>query len=267
MTELSDSLLDNQREHQLPAAIGREIFRCQVGSGIHGVTVDGYDDRDEMGLCIESPRFVIGLDKFEQYVYRTQPEGVRSGHGDLDLTVYSLRKWTRLALGGNPTVLLPLYVPEPDITITSDIARGLRRRSGRFLSRQVANRFLGYMTAQREQMMGLRGKKHTNRPELVSVHGFDTKFAYHMIRLGLQGVELLTTGRITLPIPEPDRTWLHEVRLGRYPMLEVLDRATDLEQQLVAQRDHTDLPSEPDYSWANKWLEETYLREWRHTYG
>ena len=36
---------------------------------------------------------------------RTQPEGVRSGPGDLDLIVYSLRKWMRLALTGNPTVL------------------------------------------------------------------------------------------------------------------------------------------------------------------
>ena len=42
---------------------------------------------------------------------------------------------------------------------------------------------------------------HTNRPELVAVHGYDTKYAMHALRLGLQGIELLTTGRITLPVP------------------------------------------------------------------
>jgi hypothetical protein len=42
---------------------------------------------------------------------------------------------------------------------------------------------------------------HTNRPELVAVHGYDTKYAMHALRLGLQGIELLSTGRITLPVP------------------------------------------------------------------
>jgi RNA repair pathway DNA polymerase beta family len=30
----------------------------------------------------------------------------RSGAGDLDVIIYSARKWARLALAGNPTVLL-----------------------------------------------------------------------------------------------------------------------------------------------------------------
>jgi hypothetical protein len=67
------------------------ILRCLVGSGVHGTAVEGQDDRDEMGICIEPPEYVIGLRSFEQYIFRTQPEGARSGHGDLDLIVYSLR--------------------------------------------------------------------------------------------------------------------------------------------------------------------------------
>jgi hypothetical protein len=46
----------------------------------------GQDDRDEMGICVEPPEY-LGLSHFEQYLYRTQPEGHRSGPGDLDLTV------------------------------------------------------------------------------------------------------------------------------------------------------------------------------------
>src|SRR5215475_11657084 len=42
---------------------------------------------------------------------------------------------------------------------------------------------------------------HANRPELVAVHGYDPKDAMHALRLGLQGIELLTTGRTTLPVP------------------------------------------------------------------
>lgn len=264
---MTDMLLDNQREHPLPPQYGREIFRCQVGSGIHGVTINGYDDRDEMGMCIERPEYVIGLQKFEQYIYRTQAEGVRSGYGDLDLTVYSLRKWARLALAGNPTVLMPLFVPDNEIVIDTEVGKGMRNRAERFLSRQTAARFLGYMTAQREQMMGLRGKKHTNRPELIALHGFDTKFAYHMVRLGIQGVELLTTAKVTLPMADPHRTWLRELREGKHTMHDALDRAADLEDQLATLRDSSDLPAQPDYDWASNWLIGTYRREWQHTHG
>ncbi|MFH8979386.1 DNA polymerase beta superfamily protein, partial [Streptomyces sp. NPDC017890] len=94
------------------------VLRGQVGSGLHGVTT-GNDDRDEMGVCIEPPEFVIGVSKFEQYQYRTQPEGVRSGAGDLDLVVYSLRKWARLAEAGNPTVLLLMFIPPHELVLNT----------------------------------------------------------------------------------------------------------------------------------------------------
>src|SRR6478736_904721 len=59
------------------------ILRVLVGSGVHGTAVEGQDDRDEMGICVEPPEYVVGLRSFEQYIFRTQAEGVRSGPGDL----------------------------------------------------------------------------------------------------------------------------------------------------------------------------------------
>jgi uncharacterized protein len=37
------------------------ILRVQVGSGVHGTSIAGQDDRDEMGLCLEPSQFVTGL--------------------------------------------------------------------------------------------------------------------------------------------------------------------------------------------------------------
>ena len=37
------------------------LLRVQVGSGVHGTSVTGQDDRDEMGLCLEPARYVTGL--------------------------------------------------------------------------------------------------------------------------------------------------------------------------------------------------------------
>lgn len=245
-------------------AINNEILRGQVGSGLHGVTT-GNDDRDEMGVCIEPPQYVIGNSTFEQYIYRTQPEGVRSGAGDIDLTIYSLRKWARLAAAGNPTVLLLLFIPPHEIVTQTDVGIDLQAHPERFLSREAALRFAGYMKSQREQMLGIRGKKHTNRPELVDVYGFDTKFAYHMVRLGLQGVELLTTGGITLPIPEPHRTWLRELRNGQHSKDEALGWAADLEAQLMRLASTADLPAHPDRDRIDSWLVDTYQSWWDRT--
>jgi hypothetical protein len=241
------------------------ILRCQVGSGVHGTAIEGLDDRDEMGICVEPPEYVVGVERFEQYIHRTQPEGVRSGHGDLDLVVYSLRKWTRLALDGNPTVLLLLFVPEPDVVRITDLGRDLRSRPDLVLSRVAGRRFLGYLRSQRDSLLGLRSGRHSNRPDLEGVQGFDTKFAMHMVRLGVQGVELLTTGRITLPIPEPWLGWLRDLRNGRHTKQEALDTAAQLEDQLETLQGRPPLPPEPPREAANRWLVSAYLNSWGST--
>jgi hypothetical protein len=79
---------------------------------VHGIAIAGTDDHDEMGVFVEPPERVLGLvGPVPHYVFRTQPEGARSGPGDVDLVLYSLRKYLRLATKGNPTALLPLYAP------------------------------------------------------------------------------------------------------------------------------------------------------------
>jgi len=53
------------------------------------------------------------------------------------------------------------------------------------------------LQAQKQRLTGERGQKRIHRPELEEMYGFDTKCAMHMLRLGFQGVELLTTGRLS----------------------------------------------------------------------
>ena len=141
------------------------------------------------------------------------------------------------------------------------VGRDIQAHPERFLSRDAAYRFGGYLQAQKERMLGLRSQR-TNRPELIEQMGVDGKFAYHMVRLGIQGVELLTTGRITLPIAEPNRTWLLELRRGEHTKDEALARADDLLNQLNTLAQTADLPVKPDYDLINRWLTDTYTSWW-----
>ena len=257
------------------------ILRVQVGSGAHGTGLAGQDDRDEMGVCLEPSQFVTGLARvpngvggqgpsvrFEQYERHTawdRPGGVanRSGAGDLDVVIYSARKWARLALAGNPTVLLVLFVPDHDVVFRNEVGAELTDNAHRFVSRLAAVRFLGYLHSQKSAMTGGRGA-HTNRPELVAVHGYDTKHAMHALRLGLQGTELLTTGRITLPVPEPHRSYLRAIRRGEVPLAEVIDAVGETEARLIALRDRSSVPAEPDRSWVDDWLHRSYVEYWAY---
>src|ERR671939_2180171 len=128
------------------------ILRATVGSTVHGLHHAGQDDRDEMAVFVEPPEFLIGLARargirgglygFEHYVERTQPEGMRSGPGDLDLVAYSLRKYVRLALKGHPTILLLLFAPPEFVLAETDLGEHLRRLRPAIVSKRAGRGYL-----------------------------------------------------------------------------------------------------------------------------
>ncbi len=75
-----------------------------------------------------------------------------------------------------------------------------------------------------------------SRPELIERYGYDTKYAGHLLRLGYQGLELTGTGRLSLPMREPVRSHIVDVRVGKVSEAEVLAEATEIEARLVRQR-------------------------------
>jgi predicted nucleotidyltransferase len=239
------------------------ILRGLVGSTIHGLNVPGKDDRDEMGVCIEPVQCVLGLKYFEQWTYRSQPEGVKSGHGDLDLTVYSLRKFCRLALAGNPTILLLLYVPKEHLTVCLPRGEMLQGIAGLFVSRHALRAFLGYLTAQRQRITGERGGRHgTPRPEYVSQFGYDTKYAMHMLRLGFQGIEYAKTGKLSLPMPEEARAYCYAVRQGQIKYETMMQQASEMERELKDLCATALIPKDPDYQAIDNFLAGAYLDRW-----
>lgn len=245
---------------------GSEILRTVVGSGVHGIAIEGTDDHDEMGVFIEPPEVVLGLAPTLDHVQtRTQPEGVRSGPGDTDLIQYALRKYLRLAVQGNPTILIPLYAPQSDVLRENHYGAQLRKLREFIVSQRCGPRFLGYMDRQILRMKG-ELKRPTTRTDLIEKHGYDTKFASHAIRLGLQGEELMATGNLTLPMPGQQRGLVREIKLGRWTEENVLKFATELREELrklVDKERMSALPEKPDYEAINAWSIGVHTITWR----
>ena len=81
-------------------------------------------------------------------------------------------------------------MPDEEVVFRDEAGAELVDNAHRFVSGLAADRFLGYLQGQKAAMLGEKGA-HTNRPELVAIHGYDSKYAMHALRLGYQGVELL----------------------------------------------------------------------------
>lgn len=252
-------------------ALANEILRVTVGSGAHGMAIEGHDDNDEMGVYVQAPAQLLGLAATDQhYVSRTKPEGKRSGPGDTDLVIYALRKFIRLAAAGNPTILIPFWSSAADVLVSTPLGDELRTLGrSQFATRQAGFRFLGYLDGQRARLTGHGRQSHVpNRPELVAAHGYDTKYASHALRLGLQGLELVTTGQLSLPMRAVDLQPCMEIKRGEVGYDEALRRIDAARSRLaellngpLAVRD------EPDTDVVSEWMVHAHRRHWGWALG
>lgn len=246
--------------HPLPEHIGTELWRAEVGSALHGVRLEDSGDRDEFGVCLEYPNFWAGLDTFESYTWRTAKEGEKSGPDDTDLTIHSLRKYMRLALKGNPTIVQTLFIPRERMIFDKAFAySSMTWLADKIVSRRAGSAFLGYLIAQKMRMTGLRGQKNVNRPELVEKYGYDTKYAFQALRLGWQGIELLETGRIELPMSGYQRDYLMKVRLGVVSESMCIEEIGEAERKLEGLISSSCLRKDPDYAAVNQWVADQYI--------
>src|SRR5436305_626808 len=85
------------------------------GSELHGAKSGQTDDTDIYGVYIESPEEALGLDPSEHFVWSTTGDERRNGPDDVDVTLYSLRKWAAMAGKGNATALHLLFADPKEV--------------------------------------------------------------------------------------------------------------------------------------------------------
>lgn len=118
------------------------ILRVLCGSRAYGLDT-AESDTDSRGVCIPPKEFLLGLTRFEQH------EDAHCDH-----VVYSLEKFARLALEGNPNIIETLFTDPQDVLAIDAFGERLVAARERMLSRNVGERFMGYALSQQKRMAG-----------------------------------------------------------------------------------------------------------------
>jgi predicted nucleotidyltransferase len=242
----------------------KTILEAVVGSTVHGTAVsDGLEDLDLMAVVLEDQKTFAGFNATDTWTARTKPMGIRSEAGDVDWVGYGLRKYLSLALKGNPSILLALFAPQEYIRERTPEGEQLQALAPDIVSKAVYMPFRGYMRQQHERLLGLRGQRNVTRPELVDAYGYDTKYASHVIRLGIQGEELLLTGKLSLPMKRAARALIVRVRTGGYSLAQVSEYIISSEQNLDNAFRNSKLPDRANYAKVEQWMLGVYLAHWQ----
>ena len=229
----------------IPTNMCYEVVSGSVCYGVSGEV----SDWDIVSFCIPSkvtlfPHLagvIQGFGKQKKRFSTWQKHHIDYKEKEYDITVYSIVDFFNLCMDCNPNMLSYLYVPDNCVLHSTQIGNLVRENRSIFLSKKVFPRFRGYAYSQMKKMENKTavGK----RIELIEKHGYDTKFAYNIIRLIGEVEQLLTTGDMNLQL---DKERLKAIRRGEWTMEQVKQFFTDKERDLEALYNSSTLPYSPD---------------------
>jgi len=177
---------------------------------------------------------------------------------EYDITIYSIIKYFQLCMGNNPNMIDSLFVPDRCIFHITNIGQMVRDKRKIFLHAGAWQKFKGYSYSQKNKM---ENKNPTGkRKETVDKYGYDTKFAYHLVRLMNEIEQILIEGDLDL---ERNREQLKSIRRGEWTKEQIIKYFEDKEKLLEEAYAKTKLPWGPD----EPEIKELLLNCLEHHYG
>jgi len=252
---------ETQQERDLEIAKRNTILRVLTGSHAHGLE-HPESDLDFTVIFIEPPGHVFGPEEpLENTAWRSVAKKVRSGPGQTEETYFSLRRITELLLRGNPRITPVLYAPDR-FDLNDRLGTEFQKLHSAFMSERVALSYLRSAESMLNELYHpMQGKNQ--RADKVKLFGYDAKFAMHALRHTLQGIELLLTGRLTLPMPQDSVKFLHKVRVGEIDLKGVLVFLEEYVDQLRKLTNECKLS--PDTYSIRVFLERAHRLHWQNT--
>lgn len=201
------------------------LLRGVAGSTSHGLATE-HSDKDYHG--------VFGYPT-EAFYHLDDPDDSLVGHEPEDFSYHEVKKYLKLALKSNPTVLELLWLDEYEEK--DEWGNLLIQERQKFLSaKYVRDAYLGYASAQFGKIFRRDGEK-PNR-----------KNVRHMFRLLEAGYDLYTTGNMSVKVRDRDwYFWVEQQDITLWTKLYQDKRDEFLDAETV-------LPEEADRTFADQFL-------------
>ncbi|MER5584976.1 nucleotidyltransferase domain-containing protein [Streptomyces asoensis] len=207
-----------------------------VGSTAYGLAREG-SDVDRLGMFAAPTEQLHGLHQPKESYVSTAP----------DRTLHEAAKWCRLALGGNPTVMELVWLPDELYEVRTPLGDELIALRETLLSaRRVRDAYLGYATQQFRKL-----QNRTDGTPSEDTRGRIAKNARHLKRLCTQGYELYSTGRLTIRVDDPESYHRFGEQVADDPEA-ALPLLRGFEEAFAGTR--SVLPEQPDETAADAWL-------------
>lgn len=158
----------------------------------------------------------------------------------------------------NPNIIDSLFVPRNCVLYSTQVGEMVREQRDLFLHKGCWPKFKGYAYSQMHKMSTKNpiGK----RKAIIEEHGFDVKFAYHVVRL-LNEVEQILSER-TLDLAR-NKEQLKSIRRGEWSLDKIKQYFEKKESELESLYLKSDLPDVPN----TQKIKELLLNCLEHHYG
>lgn len=206
------------------------IYRCVVGSRAFGLETED-SDVDRRGIYLPPAEV--------HWAMFGVPEQLENK--DREECYWELQKFLILALKANPNILECLFTPL--VEYADELARELLAMRRVFLSKLVYQTYNGYVMSQFKKL----------EQDLRATGEIRRKHAMHLIRLLLQGIEILREADLTVRV-EANRQKLLAIKSGAFEWREVNEWRLRLHKDFEKAFAETRLPERPDYEKANEFL-------------
>lgn len=228
------------------------VMSTLVGSKLYGLS-HADSDTDIKGVFVDDIQNILTTEDNYFGLKTLHPKELEEhcqgeGKDKIESTLYSMKYFLKLYLKGNPTLAEIPFAEERYWITKTEI--GVKLMS--FIRNNVVTKHLfgGYHGYYRDQIRGLVDKKgvcREKRKDQIEKFGYDCKMCSHAYRIGIQGVELFTTGAMHPTLTGIELETARKIKQGGYyTREEVIQIVTILGSMLEEAKEKSQLPDMPD---------------------
>ena len=242
------------------------IYKTKVGSHLYGLATEN-SDVDYKGIfmparenAIPTEEQILGIRPFVPHKRQEFCEG--EGADKVEGTFYSAKYFIELFMKGNPTITeLPFCTGEA-VEVKTDLAETvLAFVRDNMITRHIIGGYLGYYNSQLKAFRTGSGrhreKRLKERHDDISKGMYDGKMASHAYRLGVQGIELFSTGKLNPKLSGEELEIAYGIKNENYelfPREEMIKIIEDVGNRLEETCKNSPLPHDPDFEMVNSFL-------------